>query len=93
MVEEREEDKERAKKTVFATGSSREDRKRRRMEIRTQPVLGGVEGEGSKRARQALLKACTRMDSGVFGKSGQSPASTRELRHSLGIRTTRSNST
>ena len=46
-----------------------------------------------EKARQTLLKACGRMDTGVFGaspqKSGCGFASTKDKRNSLGIRTSK----
>ena len=84
-MEEKQEDIQVAKKVVFTMGSSRDDRKRKRLEIKTQSVFGHKE-DGSKKARTTLLKACTRMDSSVFGRTGKSGSSHKELRNSLGIR-------
>ena len=58
-------------------------------------ILGkGLKCSGSKeKARETLLKACGRMDTGVLGgsplRSGSGTSSTREKRNSLGIRTTK----
>ena len=79
-----------AKTTTFTSGSSQESRKRKRLEIKTQSVLGG---EGSKKAREVLLKACTKLDSSIF-QSPKTPSSTstQNQRNSLGIRTANSKS-
>lgn len=83
LVKEREEDVEAARGTVFVASSSREDRKRRRVEIQTQSVFK----EGNKRPAQAVLaKACFQVDRSVFGRT-RTPSRSRDLRNSLGIRT------
>ena len=78
-----------ARTTAFATGSSQDSRKRKRLEIKSQSVLGG---EDSKKARQVLLKACTKMDSSIFRTATRSSPSSQNQRHSLGIRTATPNS-
>ena len=90
LVEEKEDDVRRAKSTVFATGSSVSERKRKRREIKSQSVFGDVCSPGAKAARQSLLKAQVRMDCSVFGSSSQEGVSVKERRNSLGIRTSSS---
>lgn len=91
LVEEKEDDVRRAKSTVFATGSSVSERKRKRREIKSQSVFGDVCSPGAKAARQSLLKAQVRMDRSVFGSSSQEGGvSVKERRSSLGIRTSSS---
>ena len=64
LVKESEEDVKVARGVVFAAGSSRGDRKRKRVEIQTQSVFK----EANKRqAHTALVKACSQMDKSVFG--------------------------
>ena len=83
LVKEREEDVEVARRTVFAASSSREDRKRRRVEIQTQSVFK----DGNKRrAQEVLVRACSsQADSSVFGR--RNPSHAKDIRNSLGIRT------
>ena len=86
LVKEREEDVKVARGVVFAAGSSREDRKRKRVEIRTQSVFK----EANKRqARATLVKACSQMDRSVFGRGAipKSPSHVKDIQNSLGIRT------
>lgn len=92
LLDEKSEDISAAKNTSFVAGSSREDRKRKRIEIKTESVFGAASGssDGKKTARAALIKACTRMDGGVFG--GKSPASgssssAARKRSQLGVKT------
>ena len=91
LVEEKEEDVRHARTTLFTTGSSGGERKRKRFEIRIQPVFGGG---GTQSARQALLKAQVRMDRSVFSGSSrrQENTSVKDCRTSLGIRTSSSSS-
>ena len=84
LVPETEEDMAAARKVAFTAASSREERKRKRLEIKTQSMFG-VEG---KKARTTLLKVCSKMDGGVLERGRRRRSTnTQELRNSLGIRT------
>ena len=86
LVKESEEDVKVARGMVFAAGSSRGDRKRKRVEIQTQSVFK----EANKRqAHTALVKACSQMDKSVFGRGAfpKSPSRVKDIQNSLGIRT------
>lgn len=86
MVKEREEDVKVARGVVFAAGSSREDRKRKRVEIQTQSVFKET---NKRQARAALVKACSQMERSVFGRGTIAKSSSRvkDIQHTLGIRT------
>lgn len=86
LVKEREEDVKVARGVVFAAGSSREDRKRKRVEIQTQSVFKET---NKRQARAALVKACSQMERSVFGRGTIAKSSSRvkDIQHTLGIRT------
>ncbi len=87
LVEEKQEDIAADRKVAFTTGSSRGERKRKRLEIGTQSVFG----EGGKQKRQSLMKVCSKMGSGVLHKGGAEARTgaggVQQLRNTLGIRT------
>ena len=93
LLSEHPDDVERAQKMSFASGSSGEDRKRKRLEIKSQSVFGSSVGT-HKKARVTLLKACSATDGGIFNKRTNNPAGKalggskkKQIRKSLGIRT------
>ena len=114
LVDEHSDDIKTAKRTDFVSGSSRDEKRKKRLEIKTQSVFdstpsssrgsnsreiktkesskrnSGV-GASHERARQTLLKACGRMDAGIFGsgKNGGHGSPTKDKRNLLGIRTTK----
>ncbi len=85
LVEEKQEDIAAARKVAFTTGSSRGERKRKRLEIGTQSVFG------EEQKRQSLVKVCSKMGSGVLRKGGAEARTgaggVQQLRNTLGIRT------
>ena len=96
LVEEHSDDVQLAQKTAFTAKSSVGDKKRKRLEIRTQSVFSGSSSSkkvnktgstSSSQAKMALLKACTsgskRSGGGGGGGGG---GGVRGLRNSLGIR-------
>lgn len=111
LVDEHSDDVKTAKRTDFFSGSSKDERRKKRLEIKTQSVFeSSSSGRSSERlkaggpsrtsashdkARQTLLKACGRMDTGIFssslngGRGGATP--TKEKRNLLGIRTVKTN--
>ena len=115
LVDEHSDDVKTAKRTDFISGSSSDERRKKRLKIKTQSLFDSAPssskgssssklktGESSsrksgvggshERARQTLLKACGRMDTGIFGsaaRNGGSGTLTKEKRNSLGIRTTK----
>lgn len=87
LVDEHNDDVKTAKTTSFNTTSSSEDRKRKRMEIRSQSLFtdsmsssGHSGSSSSKQARLTLMKAC-----GL--SKGKTGATVKGIRNSLGIRT------
>ncbi|KAL5487407.1 hypothetical protein EMCRGX_G020001 [Ephydatia muelleri] len=66
LVSEKQEDVSTARRTVFASSSSSEDSKRKRLDIKLQPIFSSSSSSSSsttdtperKRAKIALLKAC-----------------------------------
>lgn len=117
LVDEHSDDIKTAKRTDFISGSSSDEKRKKRLEIKTQSVFDSTPssckgssssklktgesssssssrksgaGAGShERARQTLLKACGKMDTGIFGspRSGGRGTPTKEKRNLLGIRT------
>ena len=95
LVDEKEIDIDKAKSTKFIAGSSLDERKRKRREIKSQSVFGDAYSPtGSKRTRNKMVKTSVRLDGSMFGRGGQgkkgtgtskSAASVREHRLSLGI--------
>lgn len=91
LVDEHSEDIQTAKTTCFTASSSVEDRKRKRLEIRSQSLFrdssSSTMDSGStanKQARLTLMKACglSKRKTGTGGSN-----SVRGIRNSLGIRT------
>ena len=87
-MDEHNDDIQTAKTTSFNATSSSEDRKRKRMEIRSQSLFtdstsssGHSGSSSSKQARLTLMKACGLSK----GKNGESTV--KGTRNSLGIRT------
>ena len=116
LVDEHSDDVKTAKRTDFISGSSSDERRKKRLEIKTQSVFNSASssskgagasklkigesesrnsrsGSGSshERARQTLLKACGKMDTGIFSgtRSGGCGTPTKDKRTLLGIRTTK----
>ena len=63
LVSEKQEDVSTARRTVFASSSSSEDSKRKRLDIKLQPIFSSSSSSTTdtperKRAKIALLKAC-----------------------------------
>lgn len=64
LVSEKQEDVSTARRTVFASSSSSEDSKRKRLDIKLQPIFSSSSSSSTtdtperKRAKIALLKAC-----------------------------------
>ena len=93
LVDEKQEDVERAQSTRFVAGSSLDERKRKRREIKSQSVFGDSYSPKTKASRQLTVKTGVRLDSSVFGKgkrgraegSTSSALSVRDHRQSLGI--------
>lgn len=99
-----------AKRTDFISGSSSDEKRKKRLEIKTQSVFNfspssklkigesrssssrknAAAGSSHERARQTLLKACGKMDTGIFSGTRRSDGRgtpTKDKRNSLGIRT------
>lgn len=111
LVSEHSDDVKTAKRTDFFSGSSKDEKRKKRLEIKTQSVFdsssSGSKASSSDRpksgtisashdkARQTLLKACGRMDTGIFsgplkgGRGGVTP--TKDKRTLLGIRAAKMN--
>ena len=110
LVDEHSDDITMAKRTDFFSGSSKDERRKKRLEIKAQSVFessssgskasssdrlksGGTSRSsvGHDKARQTLLKACGRMDTGILSsplKGGHSAVTpTKDKRTLLGIRT------
>ena len=61
-----------------------------KLKTRESSRKNGAAGSSHERARQTLLKACGKMDTGIFSgtrKSGGHGTPTKDKRNSLGIRT------
>ena len=93
LVAESPEDRRRAQGVAFLADSSHGERRRKRRDIRSQPLFGLEETEGRKKARLALMAARAPLQSGGGGVAGPQAGgklkgqSTTCLRSSLGIRT------
>ena len=114
LVDEHSDDIKAAKRTDFFSGSSKDEKRKKRLEIKAQSVFessssgskvsrdqlksGGTSRSSASydKAKQTLLKACGRMDTGILssplkgGRSGATP--TKDKRTLLGIRTAKMNS-
>lgn len=72
LVSEKQEDVSTARKTVFASSSSSEDCKRKRLDIKLQPIFSSsstTDTPERKRAKIALLKACKAAKGTPAGKN------------------------
>ena len=96
LVDEHSDDVQLAHKTAFTAKSSVGDKKRKRLEIRSQSVFSGssfskklnkTKSTGSSQAAKiALLKACTSGSKRSEGSGVGGGGGVRGLRNSLGIR-------
>ena len=104
LVDEHSDDIKTAKRMDFFSGSSSDEKRKKRLEIKTQSVFNSVpnsskpktgesSGSGShdrhERARQTLLQACGKMDTGIFSGTRSGERGTHTKRNLLGIRTTK----
>ena len=102
LVDEHDDDVKVAQKTAFTANSSVGDRRRKRLEIRSQSVFGessstkkpklsvqsqSLSSSTSKQAKLALLKACSSSSTGRARSNSDGGSSVKGLRNSLGIRT------
>ena len=83
LVPEKREDVSTARRTVFSGSSSSEDSKRKRLEIKMQPIFSStMDTPERKRAKIALLKACK----GAKGTRTEKTTSAKDTKSVLGIR-------